>query len=636
MSTATFAPAAGRARFGALIGLALTIFGSLVGPTRGQNDRIESAGQPPVRPQQQPQGPAKPADPNAIKATWKIAGEEKKISAGDFYAKQLAMNALEGTAQQGVSIERVWEHILMASEADGVGIVVTDEELDTMMQKDDPDLYEGFLKRWKQVGVSVEDGRAYMRNERKADRLRDLWLNTSRVTTKDAFDIWKQQHYRLKLEYIGFGADQYASEYPREKIDEATLKTFWNENKVIQAQFRTPNTVSAEFIGLDTAAYDLAKLPAEFRGKEVSRDAALEYYTKNRDALNAQIPADKQHLLVINAETPLEKVSSPFALLEETIRKALQVQEVINAAHKEAAADPKADLSAIAKKFGLDYQKFENVDRPQSMQQMARYGFNIFVTLNGAKEGEVAPTIADERGFRYFFRLNKRQNSTLPEFAEIREKILDKYIETQTLDKARRTSQELVSYVNDKINAEVQPLQERLIKEADADAEKRIAELGLSRDEDKARERNASRSRIRQALEDEKKKLRPKFFEEFIASKGLKTSTTDYFELQPMRIVDRSKITNADESRLVFFRTNYFVQNLQAGDITPVALEDPQGKAFYVAKLLDRAEPDIKGMSPADLYQATSQVRAQRESEFMQRFRFQLLTKRLSHNLLIR
>jgi hypothetical protein len=573
-----------------------------------------------------------PADPSAVKGTWTIGDKTDKVTAGEYHAAQVLLGKIEGTAQQAVMKERVWEYILLGREAEALGIAVTDAEVDAAMQKDDPDLYGGLINRWKQQGVEESAGRAYMRHERLVEKMKDLFVNNIRITTQEAFDVYKRQHYRFKLSYARFAAQDYEADLPRSSIDDVTLKTFWAENKVVQSQFRTPNTVSAEYVYLDPAMINPDQVPATAPKREISKTEALEYFQKHKDQLMQQVPADKQHLLVINADTPLEKVVSPFSVLEETIKKSLVFHDILNAALAEAkAGGTAADLQAIASKYGLGYTKVETVDRPQSVQQLQRFGFNAFVNLNAANVGDVSP-VADERGTKYFFRLNAKAVSILPEFAEIKDKILDKYIETQTLDKARKAAQELMTFINDKINEHVQPLQDRLAKEADEEAERRIKAEGIAKEEDKNRQRSIARSTIRQKLEDEKKTLRPRFFDQYVAEKQLKLHETDYFEFEPMR-ADRAAMTDLEASRLAFLKTNFFIQSLNAGDVTPAVLEDGQTKTFMVAKLIDKAEPDINTMGAVDLYQARSLLKQTKEAEFLQRWRYLMIVKRLNLQL---
>ena len=582
-------------------------------------------GQPPQNPQQAPQI-EKPADPAAVKGSFTIAGRAQSVTAGEFYDAHLLLNRIEGTAQQGVTRERVWEHLLLAREAEALGIVVTDADVDQALQKEDSDLYDGIVRRWKQAGVDEAQGRAYTRVEKTIERMKDLWLNNLRFTTKDVFDLFKRTHYRYKLEYVRFAIEDFAVEVPRDQVDEATLRTFYNDNKIIQSQFRTPNTISAEFIYLDMNAVEGQQESVAKR--EITREEALEYFQKNKDQLLSRVPPDKQHLLVFDKDTPLDKIQSPFALLEETIKKTLLSDEQVRSAHKEALAAAKTgDLEEVAKKHRLGYQKVVDLDRPQSVQQLARFGFNAFVNLNNAPEGEVCPSIVDERGVRYFFRLNRKVASLLPEFEQIREKILDKYVETQTLDKARKAAAEFVAFLNSRLDEKIVPLQEKLMAEADEEAKKKIAEQGMTREEDKNRVVSSERAKIRQKIEDEKRKLRPALFDAYVAEKKLKMSATDYFELQPMR-TDRASIKDIEENRNVFLKTNYYLQSLQPGDVTPVYLEDPQTKCFFFVRLADKAEPEMSTMSAGDYHQNLAQLRQQKEAEFLQRYRYGMIALR--------
>ena len=73
------------------------------------------------------------------------------MTAGEFFELHDIMVKLEGSARQGITEQAVWELFLICEEADAYGLAVSDAEVDDALRKDQPDVYEGVLSRWKAV-----------------------------------------------------------------------------------------------------------------------------------------------------------------------------------------------------------------------------------------------------------------------------------------------------------------------------------------------------------------------------------------------------------------------------------------------------------------------------------------------------
>ena len=88
------------------------------------------------------------------------------------------------------------------------------------------------------------------------------------------------------------------------------------------------------------------------------------------------------------------------------------------------------------------------------------------------------------------------------------------------------------------------------------------------------------------------------------------------------------QLRELEHNRNVFLKTNYYIQSLQPGDVTPVYLEDPQTKCFFFVKLAEKAEPEMSTMSAGDYHQNLAQLRQQKEAEFLQRYRYGMIARR--------
>ena len=611
-------------RWQALALTALTLFLLGADSSMAQDDRGRQ--REPNRPQEQQSLP-KPENPAAIKARWTVAGQEQSITEGEFYDAHTLLNKLEGSSVRGITVERTWERVLLLSEAESYGLVVTKKELDEALSVGEPEMHDGLIMRWQAQGITAEQGREHSRTTAMIKKLKDFYLNTSRITTQDAFDKFKAGKLHYKLDYLLFASEDFADSAV--KVDDATLKTYWSENKAVAPMFREPGRISAEYLYLDPKSFSLEKAAEVAGSAPLSREKALAYFREHREALLREVPPEKNHFLTIDDGTKLGDIVSPFELLQDTIKKKLLLEKVLAQAHAAATkAGPTADLESLAKKYSLGYDKVEKIDRPGSIAALRRFGFNAFTTAYAANAGEVTKDILEERGLRYFFRLNQKTASRLPSFDEVKDRLKEHYTDARAADGARAAAAEVLANMSSKVDSELASVRAELDEEADRIAESRIAQLGLSKAADKNRERARARSSVRQRLDAEKKKLLPKYFEEYVRTNKPVVHETDYFEFQAVRR-NRSRIADKAKSRSTFLETNYYIRSLKPGEITPILLEDHATKSYFIARLADLKDPDISSMGPVDLLQNRAQLSQIRNAEFMRRWRYRALRERL-------
>ena len=568
-----------------------------------------------------------PSDPAAVKGRWTIGGKTETITAGEFHRVHSLVNKLEGSAQRSVSDRDVWEYLLAAREAEFFGLEVTDAELDDMLEKDDPDLYGGLVKRWIAQKVSEAEGREYKRTRELITKLKDLFVNNARATVRDAFDIFKQNHLEYRLEYVLFSTKDYEKEIDASKLDDAELRRFWTERLEIQREFRSPATVSGEILRMNPKTFPLTDAERIAGGRSVDRKEALEYFWKNKAALLTQVPAEEQHRLVIKEGTSLDAIVSPFQVLEPTIKKMILLGSVIETARAEAA-ELSADqsLEATAKKYGLDFEKIDKVDRAKSINLFRRYDFQLFNEMSQAAKAQISE-VKDRRGLRFFFRLDDKTTARLPEFDEVKEKLREKYIDFHAREKARSAARAVVTEMREKTESAIKEDAERIQSEAIEDAEKRIAEIGITREQDKNRERTLARQGALRSVEAKRSEVMPSFFDAIVKERGLRTATTEHFELRPIRPQERS--SDVAKARQEFLESSYFLRSLRAGQVASVLLEDPLTGSYFIVRLLDRRDPPIATMGPVNLMQNMTQFRQRQENELIQRWRYQVLQNRL-------
>ena len=577
-----------------------------------------------VAQKQGPTLPTAPSDPDAIKGRWMSGGTEKSLTAGAFHRWHTILTKMESSANRGVNESRVWEFLLAASEADGLGVVVTDREIDGLISLDDPDLHDGLVARWKAIGVETSDAREYLATQHKITRLKDLLLNNTRVTTQEAFDIFKERHMSYKIQYALFAAEDVAAGFEAD-LDDDKLRRFWSQDRAVQNEFRTKNTISAEIIFLDPNTEGAGG--KKVGSGEITRADALRYFQANQATLKQQIPPGKQHLLAFSADTPLEDIVTPFTVLEDVIRQKIKhgavLEKALSAAHASGS-----NLETIASDLGLGYERVDKLDRASAIRQLMPFGYQAFSLMSNSSAGEVCDDVQSEKGRTWFFRLNGKEASRLPEFNEVKTQLRERYIERKATERCRKMGQDFIAYMRDQVKVEVADAEKLIDKRAEEETNRRVKALALTKGQDIARERMRARSTIRQELEAKKRELMPRHFDDYVAKQGLSLQETDYFEFNPYR-VDRSTMTDLQESRMAFLTTNYYLRSLQVGQVTSVLLEDPHTASFLICKVLARRDPDHGAMGPVEYMQAKTQIRQTQENKFLQRFRFANISTRM-------
>ncbi|MEZ6197915.1 MAG: hypothetical protein R3F20_19675 [Planctomycetota bacterium] len=569
-----------------------------------------------------------PADRNEVKATWKIGDQDRQITSGEFYDLHVLMTKLDASVRRAIPERAVMTHALLLSEAEALGLVVTPGEVSDFLQSDDPDIFEGVIARWKGQDVSVEEGREFTRQTLLIDKMKDLFLNTGRVTTRQAFDRFKQDRLKYKLEYVRFSADDCMAEVEAFPLDDLALQKFWSDNIMVQNQFRERATVTADIVFLDRDRLTLEEASAFSGGRAVSREDALAYFQANREELMRTFPAEKRYLIEVSDDTPLDKIVSPFSVLEESIKKRLLVEKVLEAAYEEAKkAGPEGDLAAIAERYSLGFTSVKDLDQARSTITLRPFGFNAWTTINGTAAGEVSPRILSEQNRNWFYLVRAKTATRLPRFDDIKEEVRKAFYARAAYDKARDRARLAKTALDKLVEDEIAVEKGRLEAEAEAEAERRVLENGITNQAEIQRERMKANNVARQAIEALRRDATPKHFDRWIEQQGLELRETPFFEFQTLR-VNRNELEDLEAQRLSFFETNFYIRNLEPGQVTAILLDDPVTSSLYVARLAAKQDPPLDSMSAVDLAQAMSQEAAILQNRFLQRWQFHAIQRR--------
>ncbi|MFT7616557.1 MAG: hypothetical protein ACI97A_000181 [Planctomycetota bacterium] len=566
-----------------------------------------------------------PTDPEAIAGTYQLDGETIKVTAGEHYDLLVLLNQMEGSARRPIRSDDAWVHILLNAWADFLDIQVPPIELENRMQRDNPAVYQGLIRRWNAIGVSPESGEYYETCRLKINHLKNLLFNSNRTTTRDAFDQFKIRKLQYRFEYACFQNKDYVQQLADKGVSKEVLAQFWKDDRSAAARYRLPANVSGGIVYFDPANFTKEMTASLGNEKKVTRKQALAYFKANQKRMMGSIKPDQRHLLEVKADTKIEDLVSPFSLVKDEIYKKLTLQHLIVDAHKEARqAGAKADLEQIAKKYNLAYHKIDKMDRRGAMAELKEFGIPAFSQLFAAPVGRISTQLSVVGDRRFFYFVGAKEQSRLPELDTVIDEVRDFYLEARSSELAREEAKNLLEEMNAKVAELIAPEKARLEKEAEETANREIAQMNLANENDKKRALARAKGRTRLPLDKLRKSLLPEIFAEIVKRRKVKMLVTPYFEFSVSR-EDRSSIQDPNESRMAFLSASYQVRALEKGGVTGMILEDHLTRSYMIGRLVDKRDPELNTMGPVDLIQARGQVQQISQARFPRRFRFEEL-----------
>lgn len=567
-----------------------------------------------------------PEDPTRVKATYVLAGQSKEITDGRFYETHLMLSKFEERPGLPVSEERAFAHLLTLAEAELMGFDCSKEEfeaVDPVLKN--PALLETTRQGWEKQGITEEMYRRYGMESRTAQKLRDFYTNSQRVTSEDVFALYKQDHFRMKLAYVAFSAAEFAKKMAADAIPEADLRRYWNDDKGAQNQFRTPTTVGAEFVFFDQSAGGSGSGDAAANA-EVGMDEALAYYRRHKPRLDGMLTGEQRAQVQPGAKVAPEELKTPFEILRPQIEREIRASGRVRIAFNEAKADPKTDLAALAAKHKLGYAKFDRAER-QAFMNDQRFGLQIFGALFNAEVGKLSPDLQSERSVQFFWRVNAKEASRVPEFDEVKDRLPALYVETMANQRALEAAKAARAAIDAAAESEISGDVAKKNADAETSAAAEIKARNITDEKVKEEVRQRHKTIQQQQLGRVRNLAAGRVFEKACRDAGYEPTVTDSFEIGAAR-PDRASLPVA-EGRLSYFKTQASLRTVDLNTVSQV-VTDPQLKTHFVYKLIERAEPDFAQISESDELQMRATAERNKGYQVAMRCEYQEIARRLN------
>jgi hypothetical protein len=230
-----------------------------------------------------------------------------------------------------------------------------------------------------------------------------------------------------------------------------------------------------------------------------------------------------------------------------------------------------------------------------------------------------------EPQIQFFYKVLAKEGATLPEYATVKDKLLEPYVESTSLKQAQADATAFRAAIDQRVDAEIRAEEDKLLKEADAAAEAEVKAKNLTDakaiETVKAQHRASAMVKVRQ----KKDSLAPKHFDAVVKEKGITLVDTGPFDLgAPPK---REPSSNEEQMKRKFLMANPTLRNMDAGQITQV-MTDANSRTHFIVRLTEKSEPDYSKMSDGDLLAIKAQTERARAYQPIQRFQYADISRR--------
>ncbi len=284
----------------------------------------------------------------------------------------------------------------VACYANETGLVASDKDVATKIQKDVPALwqegkfvgrqmYEAMLK---QTGLSIAQFEDSMKKDIETQRLRTLMLMSAVATPKEVEDAFKETEEKIKLEYVVLDPVDFTKNV---KIPEADLLAEYEKNK---ATYKIPESRNVSLYVLDASAV--------VASMKVTEGELKKLYTENQENFRSPERSKVRHILFGTKDKP-EAENAKMRTLAESVYKQLKA----GAKFDEIAAKYSDDPGSKANGGSVGF-----ITRGQTVKNFDEYAFT-------APLNTLSSPIKTEFGY-HLIEVQEKQPAGMRTFEEVR------------------------------------------------------------------------------------------------------------------------------------------------------------------------------------------------------------------------
>ncbi|MFM2478443.1 SurA N-terminal domain-containing protein [Celerinatantimonas sp. MCCC 1A17872] len=315
--------------------------------------------------------------------------------------------------KQGV-LARLVNQKLIDQESEKLGIAVSDKQVEDNIKNMDAFKQNGkfdnalFLQRLQSNGLTAVRFSQLIRTDMQNTQLQQALFESQFVLNNEVKQLGNLQAQTRSFHYVHVPEENFAGTI---KVSDKEVKAYYQQH---QEQFRSPETVDINYILLD------AKSIAN--SINVTDEQAKQYFHEHADQYQLPVQRHVAHILIKPGKDP-QKAQAEAEKLEKELKNG-------------------ADFATLAKKYsqdqfsakkGGDLDWFQKGVMPKAFDKAA---FGL------AKVGDISGVVKTKYGY-HIIKLLGVQDSKLPPFARVKDKIVKKVQQDQAMTKFYDVSQKL-------------------------------------------------------------------------------------------------------------------------------------------------------------------------------------------------
>lgn len=571
-----------------------------------------------------------------------------------------AVGVLRMAANMGIqpapTQEDVFSFIILSHEADRAGITVANEEIADFVS---------FFLRMNRLTTSKEDYRRVvgmldltiprfeenLRTFLKVDKYK-LYADATKnwVTSEEIYDEYKLENEEFKVAFVNYPYTDYDDEMDPASVAEEDLVKWFDEQSMFSSEVREylshPEEFEFDVAYVDLVNADLDSYSDLIEEKEIDGFELQRYYDGIKDArfkieAAEEEPAEEEPAEEPTEEEPagedepeeeakveyvemsevkdqleqelkvaklVEKACSEwvdYAREQDIIGQAGETPEGEEAVEGEEKETPDEHFAALIEKYRLSKDRVEGPVKLDALETLEGMGSDYLSrrirhlqTNNGVY---ISPRVEHpEKAF--FIRVTKKVDRTKMEFAEAREKALERYVYKKKFELAQKDGMKLVNAMKDR--ARELPEVQEVIAQWKEDAKNRaldsIENLGvISAEELEARLSDAEEQEMKR-MEGETNNLLNRhlyvFWDEETKARDFAVHEVDYYSKSIIRDVDFLQREESPEKYVMSYRRIF---DLDTNTIL-LPINDRTGESWMVVRVMDRRFPPPSNMTEQD------------------------------------
>ncbi len=353
------------------------------------------------------------------------------------------------TGQRGSSLgpAQVAELILMDELARSAGIRVTDNELRETLrplvaQLGGPQAYQEMFRGRR--GISVAEFESTLRRLMRVEKLRSLGTYLGSLPDPAAVEaLWNEQRRELAFDYVVVETAAYQDAARAEAPEDAVLEAWLaDQSESRRNRFLGPARIAAEVAGVrlgpDALQQHAALLEAYPDADDVDLEARTRrFYDEYHFARYTVPPGEDEERLYFAFEEVAEQAAIDARLLAALRAWHAELRARIANAGSESAESAQVDLAFEAERLGLIY---EDPGTPRTAAEWREAeglrGIYVGSQVMRLDPGQLGTSVIVDRDVLAVVRVTNRVPASLPPFAEIRDGVLDLWVEDRAKELA--------------------------------------------------------------------------------------------------------------------------------------------------------------------------------------------------------